>query len=75
MNAQHRLHRPPPYLLLPFLSGCTSLDSPGGRIGLLVLVPLLFIGLFLWALRVQRLRPRKEKDVDRRRFPDYDDRE
>ncbi len=75
MNLLPRLRRHPPYLLLPLISGCSSLDSPGGRIGLLVLLPLLFIGLFLWALRVQRLRSRQEKDIDRRRFPDYDDRE
>ena len=61
--------------LLPLLPGCSALGSPGGRIGLLVLLPLLFIGLLLWAIRVQRRRDESGEAVDRRRFPDYDDRE
>jgi len=62
-------------LVLPLiLSGCAVLDSPAGRISLLVLSPLLFVGLLLWAIRMQR-RGRLPDREDKRGYPDYDDRD
>lgn len=62
-------------LLLPLpLMGCSLLDSPGGRIGLLVLLPLLFVGFLLWAIRLQR-KGRLPRAEDQRGYPDYDDRD
>lgn len=51
------------------LSGCAALETPGGRVALLVLLPALVIGLLLW--RLARPRPGRN-DRDPRR-PDYDD--
>ena len=51
------------------LTGCAALDSPGGRVTLLVLLPALAIGVLIW--RLARPRPgRSERDPRR---PDYDD--
>ena len=51
------------------LSGCSALDSPGGRVTLLVLLPALVIGVLLWRLA----RPRPGRDPRDPRRPDYDD--
>ncbi len=60
------------FIAVVALAGCSALGSPGGRIGLLVLLPLAFIALFLWALRARR-GPQRESTTDRRRFPDADE--
>ncbi len=58
-------------LLLPTLPGCAALASVAGRIGLLVLLPMLFVGLFLLALWLQKRTPPGRGDADQRRYPDY----
>lgn len=59
-------------LLLPALPGCGELASAAGRIAWLLLLPLVFIGLFVWALRCQSRRPPERiEEVDERRYPDY----
>ncbi len=52
------------------LSGC-GLDSPGGRIGWLVLLPLGLIAFLLWY--VLRWPRHPFYDKDQRRRPDHDD--
>lgn len=58
-------------LLLPMLSGCAALATAAARIALLVLLPMLFIGLFLLALWLQKRTPPSRDDADQRRYPDY----
>lgn len=61
-------------LALPlWLAGCEALQSSGGRISLLVIVPFVFIGLLLWAVRGRAGRGRVGKRG--KGFPDYDDRD
>lgn len=52
-----------------FLPGCTALESPGGRVALLVLLPALVIAFLLW--RLARPRPGRAGRDPRR--PDCDD--
>lgn len=59
------------FALLPVLPGCGALTTSAGRVGLLVLLPMLFIALFLLALWYQRRTPQGREDADERRYPDY----
>lgn len=57
-------------LLLP-LAGCVP-ENPAGRIAVLILLPMAFIGLLLWAIRRGR---RQGDEGGPPRGPDYDGRD
>lgn len=54
------------------LSGCEALQSPGGRVVLLVFVPAAFIFGALWLLRRRDTGKTHGRGP---RYPDYDDRD
>lgn len=54
------------------LTGCNALQSPGGRVVLLVLVPAALIFGVLWLLRRRRAGRTPGRGP---RYPDYDDRD
>lgn len=55
------------------LSGCSALESDGGRILLLVIVPFLVIGVVIW--RLLKKGQKRGAGEQGRGYPDFDERD